>query len=67
MDSKKPWESKTIVVNCIVGLIAALAPFFPGGPAALDFAKAHLVEFGVIWSIANVALRAFGSNIALGE
>lgn len=65
MASKKPWESKTILLNVIVGLCAAVSPLLPQAEVVKQFIGAHAVEIGVGWSLLNVILRAAKSNISL--
>lgn len=57
-NSKKPWQSRTILVNAIVGVAAALLPFFPGMAAIGSFFSSHSSEVVVVWSILNILLRA---------
>jgi len=56
--SKKPWQSRTILVNALVGVAAALLPFFPGLASVGSFFSAHSSEVVVVWSILNIVLRA---------
>ena len=58
MDNKKPWQSRTLVVNAILGIIAAVALFIPGASAAHAFMSEHAAEIGMVWSILNIVLRA---------
>ncbi len=51
MDTKKPWQSKTIIVNFIA---AAGALFYP--PVA-QWIAAHPVELASAFSILNIVLR----------
>lgn len=55
---KKPWQSKTLVVNAVLGLVAAVALFVPGALVVKDFIVGHALEIGMGWSILNLALRA---------
>jgi hypothetical protein len=48
---KKPWQSKTIIINFIA---AATALFYP--PAA-EWIAAHPVEVSSLFAIVNVVLR----------
>lgn len=57
MEGKKPWQSKTIVVNAVLGLMAALAVFMPGANDVASFINSHGGEIAVGWSILNVLLR----------
>lgn len=57
MDSKKPWFSKTIVLNALMAVLGAVAVFWPNASYATTFLTAHAVEIGVVWSVLNVILR----------
>ena len=59
MESKKPWQSKTMVLNAVGGLLTFLALFLPTQMGvASQFLQAHAMEIGLVWSIANMVLRA---------
>jgi len=58
METKKPWQSKTLVVNAVLGVIAFIALFFPGAEAAHTFINAHGSEIGMLWALLNIVLRA---------
>lgn len=57
MENKKPWTSKTIVVNAVLGIVAAVAVFMPGAQSFHDFITGHAAEIGMGWSILNIVLR----------
>ncbi len=57
METKKPWLSKTIMLNALMAVLGVVAIFWPGASMASDFLKAHSVEVGVAWSVANMLLR----------
>jgi hypothetical protein len=59
MENKKPWQSKTMLLNGIAGLIAFLALFWSGASNVSTYISAHAPEIGVGWSLMNVILRAF--------
>jgi len=62
MDSKKPYQSKTILVNFVV---AAAALFYP--PAA-QYISAHPAEVAALLSIVNILLRTVTKDrISLSE
>lgn len=58
METKKPWQSKTLVLNGVSGLVLFVALFLPQAHVVSDFISAHGVEVGVAWSVLNVLLRA---------
>jgi hypothetical protein len=54
---KKPWLSKTIILNFILGAIAAAIPFVPALHVVSDWISANVALVGVVWSALNIALR----------
>lgn len=68
MESKKPWQSKTLLLNGALGVLAFVALFVPGAEAAQAFINGHGAEIGMVWSILNIILRAVTKDkISLGE
>lgn len=61
-DVKKPWESKTILVNAIIGFCGALALFVPNAKFVSDFISSHGGEITMIWSILNIILRSISKD-----
>lgn len=55
--TKKPWTSKTVIINAIMGLIATVSIFFPAASGIGEFITNHATTIGVIWSVINVAVR----------
>lgn len=53
-----PWQSKTILINGIVGLIAFVGLFLQA-PAAQSgsWIQGHMAEVGMAWSFLNVVIR----------
>lgn len=51
MESKKPWQSKTLLVNAVCALSALLYP--PVG----QWIAAHPVEVATMFSLLNMVLR----------
>lgn len=59
---KKPWQSKTIILNFVV---AAAALFYP---AAADLINSHPSEVASIFALANIVLRVITKEkIGLSE
>ncbi len=54
---KKPWLSKTILMNAVMGLLGVLAMFTPtlGGVGAWLSANAAVIA--IVWSGLGIALR----------
>ena len=69
MENTKPlWQSKTIIINAIMGIITAVAVFVPGAEVVKEFLNAHVAEVGFVWSVINLILRAVTKDkIVLGE
>jgi len=57
MNSKSPFQSKTILLNGIFGFLSFCALFTPGAESIKTFIDAHATEIGIFWSVANVILR----------
>lgn len=55
--AKKPWKSKTLFLNGVMGLISFIMLFWEGASAAQTFIQANAVEIGMFWSLLNVVLR----------
>lgn len=60
MDSsnKKPWQSRTMLLNGIAGLLAFISLFAPGGEVVKQFLGDHSAEIAMVWSLLNIFLRA---------
>jgi len=57
MDTKKPWLSKTVWINAIMGIIATISIFVPGAHVISDFITNHAAGIAMIWSAANIGIR----------
>jgi len=57
METKYPWQSRTILMNGIVGLVAFLSLFWSGAHVITDYLTSHSAQAVVIWSVLNMALR----------
>lgn len=57
-ETKKPWQSKTILVNGILGLTTFLGLVFPWAHGIPDFMASHSSEIAMFWSVLNIVLRA---------
>ncbi len=62
MENKKPWLSKTILLNAVFGLVAVAAMFVPAADAAGDLIKAHAAEIGAAWSVLGIVLRVVSKD-----
>lgn len=68
METKKPWLSKTVIVNAVMGVVMAVAAFYPPAKVVSDFISAHAAEIGMVWGILNIILRAITKDkISLSE
>ena len=61
----KPWQSKVIVVNALAGLFLFVGMFVPQAHVINDFVVANPQGVAIFWSLANMLLRAIGSNVTL--
>jgi hypothetical protein len=57
---KKPWQSKTVILNALAGLGALLALF--GVPGADTFVAEHGEKIGLVIAVANIVLRAVSKD-----
>ena len=68
MPAKKPWMSKTILMNFAMGILAAAALMVPAAKGLSDFITANAAAIGVIWSVLAIALRMVsGGKISLED
>lgn len=68
MESKKPWQSRMMVVNAVLGIIAAVSLFLPQAAVAKTFIDSHGAEIAMVWGILNTVLRAVTKDkIVLGD
>jgi hypothetical protein len=61
-DTKKPWQSKTLLLNGIVGLMLCVGLFFPQVSVVTPWIQAHGAEIGTAWSVLNVVLRLISKD-----
>lgn len=62
MESKKPYKSKTLLVNALVAILALFAP------NAAEFISSHPTEVAIAFSMLNMALRVITKDkIVIGE
>jgi hypothetical protein len=62
MESKKPWQSKTVVVNGIMGLLSFVAIFLPGAEGLKSLINGHPGEIIMAWSVIGIALRMISKD-----
>lgn len=68
METKKPWQSKTMVVNGVMGVLSFALLFWPGAEGAQSWIGAHAAEIGMGWSLLGMALRMVTKDsVSLGE
>lgn len=68
MDSKKPWLSKTIWINSIMGVLLAAASLIPSLKVIADWIAANAGIIGVAWAALGVAVRLITKDqISLGD
>lgn len=68
MDSKKPWQSKMLVLNGVAGLGAFALLFWAPAAQLQPWLDGHVAQIGVVWSLLNVALRLVTKDrISLGD
>lgn len=57
MPAVKPWYSKTIWINAIMGILAALAAFVPALSGWAAWIQANATVIGMVWAGFGIALR----------
>jgi hypothetical protein len=68
MPVKKPYLSKTIIINAIMGVVGAVAAFVPGAAVVSQFITNHAAEIGMVWGLINIVLRLITKDkISLSE
>ena len=68
MENKKPWQSKTMLLNGIAGLAMFVALFVPQAEGVKVFIEHNASQIGMIWGILNMVLRSVTKDkIVLGE
>lgn len=60
--TKKPWESKTVIINSTLALVSAIAYFIPSASAISDWINANGVLIASLWGVLNVFLRLLTKN-----
>ena len=58
MEVKRPWQSKSMVLNGVLGLLSAAALFMPGAESLAAWINGHAAEVGMAWGVLNIVLRA---------
>jgi len=67
-DTKKPWQSKTLLLNGIGGLILFVSLFLPQASEVGAWITGNGALIATIWSFANIALRFITKDkIVLGD
>ena len=56
-ETKKPYQSKTIILNAIVGVSVALTPFIPALAPVKSFIEQNAIMIGSIYSVLAIFLR----------
>lgn len=56
-DAKKPWESKTVLVNAALALIGVVAMFYAPASSVADWINGNGVLITSLWGVLNVVLR----------
>lgn len=54
---KKPWQSKTVILNAIMALASVVAIFLPAASGVPAWIQGHAEIVGGVWGVLNIALR----------
>ncbi len=66
--TKKPWQSKMLMLNGVAGLLCFVALFVPQADVVSDLIKNNPQAVGLVWGVLNVALRLITKDkISLSE
>lgn len=66
--SKPAWQSKTMLVNAAVGVLACAALFWDGAPDAIKWINEHGGEITMLFAVINMGLRLITKDkISIGE
>lgn len=66
--TKKPWQSKTVILNMILAGLGFVAYFWPGAIGIENWIHANDTLIASIWGLLNVILRfASKDSISLSE
>lgn len=57
-ESKKPWESKTVWLNFVGGMIGALVLFFPHVQMIQEWITGNLPIISMVWGVLGIIIRA---------
>lgn len=62
MEAKKPWQSKTIVVGSVLGLVSALSPFVPALEPVKSWIQENAILVSSMWGLLAIMLRAISKD-----
>jgi len=69
-DTKKPWFSKTIILNSIGAILLAVVPFVPAASSLQLWLSnpSHMAIIGSVWGVLGIILRVISKDkIALRD
>lgn len=55
--TKPAWQSKTMLLNGVAGLILFVTLFYPPAQVVTDFIAKYPGEVGLVWTVVGMALR----------
>lgn len=56
--SKKPWQSRTILTNAVLAVLAGVSMLLPNTSGISVFITSHADTIGLLWGVLNIGLRA---------
>ncbi len=62
MENKKPWFSKTMWLNLVCGLLAAVAGFYPHANDFSAWITANMPMIGMGWGVLGMGLRLISKD-----
>ena len=54
---KRPWQSRTLLVNGVLGLVAFAALFVPQAAGIGEWINGNGIHIVAVWSVLNTILR----------
>ena len=57
METKKAWQSKTVLFNAVMSLVGVAAVFLPEANAVAVWMNGNVGTIAAVWSVLNILLR----------
>jgi hypothetical protein len=57
LETKKPWESRTLLVSALIGIATAISALVPQAQVVSDYINSHGTQIAIGWSLLATILR----------